>query len=130
MIARSLRKDARAALVTTACYSGGWTLSPLFNVNTLTAIDSWNESISFGGATMGKLYGSPFISAVVEALIRVTNFTIPDLEIESETDELHPLAWTFNALTHAVYQAYQTREGAPNIDPPQPKPTFAAGHDE
>jgi hypothetical protein len=126
MISRSLHKSARATLVTTSCYSGGWTLSPLFNVNTLTAIDAFNESLSFSGATMGRLCGSPFVSAIVQALIRVT---ILDLGIESESNELQQLAWTFNALTHSVYQAYRTREGAPNTDPPQPMPTFAAGHD-
>ena len=55
--------------------------------------------------------------------------SIPGLRVGDEDDELNPQAFSYTALTKAVHDSYTDREGAPQTDPPQPAPTFAARDD-
>jgi hypothetical protein len=126
MVVRHLNAQARVTLITTPCYSGGWTVSPLFNAYILAGATAADTSLSYPEATLNRCCGSPFISAVIEALIKLS---IPGLRVGDEDDELNPQAFSYTALTKAVHDSYTDREGAPQTDPLQPAPTFAARDD-
>ena len=59
-------------LITTSCYSGGWTCNPQLNLSTMTAAGIDNVSLSwrFSGST-GRACGSMFTTALVQKLTRV-----------------------------------------------------------
>ena len=77
----------RVTLLTTACYSGGWVISPnLPNISMMTPVDHENESISWQVATQGRYCGGRYITGLTNALIR-TN--LPDMQVEiSDEDQV------------------------------------------
>lgn len=129
LAARCLAKDTKTLFINSACYSGGWTISPLFNSCMMSATNFEDESISWPVAD-GRAGGSVFVTAIVEALIEQG---IEDLEID---DEGYPITApceqtaTYAGLVKAVSETYANREGAfGRVDLEEALPTFSAQDD-
>ena len=73
--------NTNITLITTSCYSGGWTCNPQLNLSTMTAAGDKNVSLSwrFSGST-GRACGSMFTTALIQKLTKVggTDKTLGD----------------------------------------------------
>jgi hypothetical protein len=57
-------------IVSTACYSGGWAVTPLLNTTTIAATDDCSESLSFPkSGSIGRFCGGLFASAIIDNLV-------------------------------------------------------------
>ena len=74
-------------MVTTSCYSGGWTCHPELNISTMTAAGNENVSLSwrFSGSS-GRACGSMFTTALVQKLTKV-GATGKSLIMDEDEDE-------------------------------------------
>ena len=92
-------------LITTSCYSGGWTCNPQLNLSTMTAAGNENVSLSwrFSGST-GRACGSMFTTALVQKLTKVgaTDKTLGD-EVEDEDITEHQVE-TYAEFTRSVHE--------------------------
>ena len=69
-----IEPGCRVTLVTTACYSGGWAISPDFNSTTLTAAGSDTESNAWiPSGSIGRSCGSIFASTIINTLSSVSS---------------------------------------------------------
>lgn len=56
-------------LVTTACYSGGWTASPDLNITTMTAAGKETGSVAWPNSeSIGRASGCVFVSSVIDTM--------------------------------------------------------------
>ena len=83
--------EVALTMVTTSCYSGGWTCNPQLNMSTITAAGDENESLSwrFSGST-GRACGSMFTTAVVQKLTQIgaTGKSLGGGDYDDEDDNL------------------------------------------
>ncbi|OBT74065.1 hypothetical protein VF21_07811 [Pseudogymnoascus sp. 05NY08] len=65
---------AGLCLLTTACYSGGWSINPNLNITTMTAQADWSQSLAWpmSGTIHQRTCGSPFATAIADMLMRLT----------------------------------------------------------
>lgn len=92
-------------MITTSCFSGGWTCNPQLNLSTMTAAGEKKPSLSwrFSGST-GRACGSMFTTALVQKLTRVgaTNKSLGD---EDETgDHTEDQEETYADFTRTVHE--------------------------
>ena len=65
----AIGENVKVTLLSTSCYSGGWSITPDLNITTLTAAGPMTKSESWGGsASLGRKCGSIFASAVQQTL--------------------------------------------------------------
>jgi hypothetical protein len=80
--------NARATLLVTACYSGGWVVAPDFNSTTLAAATPLKTSLSFPlSASLGRACGSIFAGAIINALSNVSSPLLAEEEAQKEQNE-------------------------------------------
>ncbi|PGH32040.1 hypothetical protein GX50_05165 [[Emmonsia] crescens] len=96
-------------LLSTSCYSGGWSTTPELNISTMTAAGPENEGISWPvSASLDRACGSMWSSAVVLVLLQEANRTRSSPE-STDTDEILPnepterQEHTFNAFCSAIW---------------------------
>ncbi len=95
-------------MITTSCYSGGWTCNPQLNLSTITAAGSDNPSLSwrFSGST-GRACGSMFTTAMLKKLTKVgaTGKSLADDDDDEETlDYTENQQETFAEFTRTVHE--------------------------
>ena len=79
-------------MITTSCYSGGWTCNPQLDdkLSTMTAVGRENVNLSrrYSGST-GRACGSMFTTALVQKLTRVggTNKTLANEDEDEDVDD-------------------------------------------
>ena len=96
--------NTKITLITTSCYSGGWTCNPQLNLSTMTAAGNKNVSLSwrFSGST-GRACGSMFTTALVQKLTKVgaTDRTLrDDVEDEDVTEHQEETYVEFTRTVH------------------------------
>ncbi|KFY82083.1 hypothetical protein V500_10833 [Pseudogymnoascus sp. VKM F-4518 (FW-2643)] len=66
--------EAGLCLLTTACYSGGWSINANLKFTTMTAQADWTESLAWpvSGTIHQRSCGSPFATAIADMLLRLT----------------------------------------------------------
>ena len=101
--------DVNVTLLTTSCFSGAWTCSPMLNLSTLTAAGREKRSLSWQeSASLGRYCGSMFATAVVESLTRLgsTRETIGELiNKDYENAELiEQQNETYSEFTKTIYE--------------------------
>ncbi|KAJ5999803.1 hypothetical protein N7481_000212 [Penicillium waksmanii] len=116
-----LEPAARITLVTTACYSGGWAVTPELNTTALTAASHFSDhkrglSSAWGiSASIGRTCGSIFASTMIETLSSATSPLLDAHERSDLSDEntLQPDAptnhqtLTYNAFCQSVLDTCQ-----------------------
>ena len=93
-------------MITTSCYSGGWTCNPQLNISTMTAAGNKNTSLSwrFSGST-GRACGSMFTAALVEKLTRVAaDKTLLSDEDNDDIDHTKEQQETYAEFTRTVHE--------------------------
>ena len=102
--------DANVTLLTTACYSGGWTCYPQFNVSSMTAAGEKITSRSWvKSGSSGRACGSLYTSAIIDKLLynRATGRSVIDQR--DEDDEEKPLTEqqeeTYSAFVSSIYHS-------------------------
>lgn len=113
---RAIPTKARVTMLTTSCYGGGWSQTPLLNNTTLTAVDELHESLSWPETRSGRFCGSRYATAITQSLIRMS---FPEWKLEDE--DLQELktgdstAGTFAQLAktirHILFEEVDKREG-------------------
>ena len=74
-------------LITTSCYSGGWTCNPQLNLSTMTAAGNKNVSLSWRfSASTGRACGSMFTTVLVQKL---TEVGATDKSLGGEVEDEH-----------------------------------------
>lgn len=93
-------------LLSTSCYSGGWSISPELNISTMAAAGPNAQSISWAAsASLGRMCGSIWASAVLPALLEesTSNSTEDSEEIlpENANEEQRK---TFSSFCRLVFE--------------------------
>lgn len=93
-------------LLSTSCYSGGWSISPELNITTMAAAGPDAQSISWAAsASLGRMCGSIWASAVLPALLEesTSNSTEDAEEIlpENANEEQRK---TFSSFCRSVFE--------------------------
>ncbi|KAJ5222803.1 uncharacterized protein N7469_009043 [Penicillium citrinum] len=116
-----LEPAARITLVTTACFSGGWAVTPDLNTTALTAASHFPDlergiSIAWGvSASIGRSCGSIFASTMIETLSSATSPLLDAYELSDASNEstLQPdtptehQTLTYNAFCQSVLDTCQ-----------------------
>lgn len=113
---RAIPTKARVTMLTTSCYGGGWSQTPLLNNTTLTAVDDSHESLSWPKSRSGRFCGSRYATAVTQSLIRMS-FPDWDLdedklqELESDESTAETFAQLAKTVRHILFEEVDKREG-------------------
>ena len=95
--------NVNLTLITTHCYSGGWTCYPSFNISSLTAAGIVKESRSWAkSGSCGRACGSMFTTALIQKLCQNTVTGLPVLDDDTELDESQEE--TYEEFVRAVYE--------------------------
>ncbi|KAL1895661.1 hypothetical protein Sste5346_005132 [Sporothrix stenoceras] len=111
-------------LLTTACYSGGWSVSKDINISTMTAALESDVSLSWPRSTrMGRAAGSVFAASVISALARTADkfpqddneaMSVKDLSPHNPNDPSSPdlntplQISTYNSFCRSIWQSCQS----------------------
>ena len=100
--------NAKVTLLTTACYSGGWTCYPQFNISLMAAAGEKNVSRSWAkSGSSGRACGSMYTSAIIDKLIYNSATGRSVIDQRDEDDEEKPLTEqqeeTYTAFASSVY---------------------------
>lgn len=99
--------DLAVTLLTTSCSSGGWSISPELNITTMAAAGPNAQSISWAAsATLGRMCGSIWASAVLPALLeestsRLTKEDVEEILPENANEEQQK---TFSSFCRSVFE--------------------------
>jgi hypothetical protein len=106
----------QVSLITTACYSGGWAMTPDFNSTTLAAAAEKTTSNAWlPSHSIGRTCGSIFTSTLIETLSSATTPLINELDgvvsaAEDSRSSLQPpdpslqQTETYNAFCHSILE--------------------------
>ena len=102
--------NAKVALLSTACYSGGWTCNPLFNISTMTAASASAESRSWAkSGSSGRACGSMFTTAMIDKFIQNSTTGRRVVDVRNEDDEEEELdehqEQTYAAFCGSMYES-------------------------
>lgn len=79
---------AKITLLTTACYSGGWTCHPHLNMSTMTAAGDTQKSKSWRySGSSGRAAGSMFVTAVIQGMTKSAATGRPLGEVKEDDED-------------------------------------------
>lgn len=99
----------KVTLLTTHCFSGGWTCNPVVNISAMTAAGGLQESVSWRkSGSSGRYCGSVFATAVIEKLTKYHDENrrlreSSDVEDEEQEPTMEQEE-TYSAFSKSVYQ--------------------------
>lgn len=98
--------DLAVTLLSTSCYSGGWSISPELNITTMAAAGPNSQSISWAArASLGRMCGSIWASAVLPALLEEsTGNSIEDVEEILPENANEEQRETFSSFCTSVFE--------------------------
>lgn len=102
--------NANVTLLTTACYSGGWTCYPQFNISSMTAAGGEKTSRLWArSGSSGRACGSMYTSAIIHKLVYNSATGRSVIDQRDENDEEKPLTEqqeeTYTAFASSVYDS-------------------------
>lgn len=93
--------DPNIALLTTACYGGGWTHTSFLNMTAMAGIDESNELLSWPESqSLSRCCGSRYATGVAQALIRSE---IQGLDLKSDEGYEARQSPTYAALVETIH---------------------------
>jgi hypothetical protein len=102
-----LHPGCRVNFVTTACYSGGYTTSPDFNITASTAADARSESNSWNvSETVGRFCGSVFASNTIDTLNRESEALMNSLGLQPDTTQGSIIPDNLDAVQTKSYNGF------------------------
>ena len=114
----ALEKYVPVCLLTTACYSGGWSISPDINISTMTGAGDDTESTSWPASqSFGRFSGSVFASSVIQSMASATTDLAKQVGTDDVIDDNNRLmnldqetaqtlqTQTYNEFCHAVWRS-------------------------
>ena len=100
----AIGQDVQVTLLSTSCYSGGWSVNPDLNITMLTAAAPDVQSESWGGsASLGRRSGSIFASAVQQALSSESSPLLADTPIRIPREFQPRQIEAFSEFTRVIH---------------------------